>query len=172
MIARATRAPVELPAPNVVFFFTQHSSSNRGSPNPIASHFHRPDHSGEEIRQESLALRQIYHAFLQHPPFLFIFFSSSLSLSLFAPNDLFINRYLAPLCFLYTLLFQILFLITYIIDHKSLLVSYANSTLMNRVIIGIEEDLILMKLREKYKIIYKRYNGLCIKRFSFFFFLV
>lgn len=85
------------------------------------------------------------------------FFSSfflHLSLSLSAPNDLFINRYLAPLCFLYTLLFQILFLITYIIDHKSLLVSYANSTLMNRVIIGIEEDLILMKLREKYKIIY------------------
>ena len=102
MIARATRAPVELPALLMsCFFSTRHSSSNRGSPNPIAPHFHRPGHSGEEIRQESLALRQIYHAFLQHP------FFPSLSFSV-PQHVLFINRYL---CASFTPpLFQILFL--------------------------------------------------------------
>lgn len=102
MIARATRAPVELPALLMsCFFSTRHSSSNRASPNPIAPHFHRPGHSGEEIRQESLALRQIYHAFLQHP------FFPSLSFSV-PQHVLFINRYL---CASFTPpLFQILFL--------------------------------------------------------------
>lgn len=151
MIARATRAPVELPALLMsCFFSTRHSSSNRASPNPIAPHFHRPGHSGEEIRQESLALRQIYHAFLQHP------FFPSLSFSV-PQHVLFINRYL---CASFTPpLFQILFLITYIIDHKSLLIFYANSTLMNRVIIGIERDLILTKLMRECR---EGYNGYCV----------
>lgn len=101
MIARATRAPVELPAPNVVFFFSQHSSSDRRPPIPLRPTFTVLTIPERKLGRNLLRFVKFTTRFYNTLPFFpsFFFF---LSLSL-PSNVSFINRYV---CFLYALLFQ------------------------------------------------------------------